>query len=294
MEPIRQKKALGDEAEVLEVMDELQDICEQIDFAMSLVQIGGMPTLLEMCHPATGLSDELRSAALGIVATVTQNNPYTQNALFNLNTLPMIVGIATDGANSTTLRLKAIHAISCMIRSFPPLEHVFFTGVYPSVTNFTDEGVFVEGSEPTTPLAPLLSGPQVLASFLSNSDIRVQRKGAFLVGALITGQEDVGADKLDGYYSACIQGLVSLVGPFTTVVPEGEPGHGLDIDLREITLQTLAYFAERGKWGDMLRDYGAALTASRTAASERVTAGVDVENAKAEASLWTDLFATAQ
>jgi len=287
----REKKTIEEDklAEFLQVLDELQDICEQIDFAMSLCQIGGMPALLEMCHPATGLPDELRASALGVIATVTQNNPYTQNALYNLNALPLMIGIAT-GSSGVPLRLKAIHAISCMVRSFPLQESVFFTGDYPSITNFTEDGKFVEHATSTAAMPVIMTGPQVLSLFISDSDIKIRRKGAFLVGALIT-QDGLASEMLDGYYNACIQGLVSLVSPLSASA--GEEG-GLEVDIREITLRTLTSFAQKGKGGDLLSQHGELITSSYASAKDRVTAGVDVENSQAEIELWDALFAASQ
>lgn len=295
LSPVRQNIVLGDDKldEILEAMEELQDICGQIDFAMSLVQIGGVPPLLEMCHPATGLPNELRSVALGLLATVTQNNPYTQNALFNLNSLSLMVTLATSTDHGASLRPKAIHAISCLIRNFTPLEDMFFSGNYPSVTHFTDEGKFVEGASSSLTLPVNVTGPQVIASFLRDSDINVKRKGSFLLSALIS-QDGLSADKLQGYYDACVGSIVSLLSSLSDPIPEGETGHGLDVDVREIALRTLVSFIEKGKGGEMMALHRDALEACQTSALNRVKSGVDVENAEIEVDLWKDLFTVAE
>ena len=128
-------------------MEELQDIVEQIDFAMSLVQIGGVPPLLAIVL-TPNLPGELRAEVLSVLATVAQNNPYAQDALLACRALPMAVALLLDappengeegggeGTTTTTtttttppaLRVKALHFLSCLSRGHPPAEEAFFRG----------------------------------------------------------------------------------------------------------------------------------------------------------------------
>ena len=133
--------------ELLERVEELQDIVEQIDFAMSLVQIGGVPPLLAIVL-TPNLPGELRAEVLSVLATVAQNNPYAQDALLACRALPMAVALLLDappengeegggeGTTTTTtttttppaLRVKALHFLSCLSRGHPPAEEAFFRG----------------------------------------------------------------------------------------------------------------------------------------------------------------------
>jgi len=242
-----------------------------------------------MCHPASCVADDLKASALGVIATVAQNNPYTQNALMNLNALPLILSLVTSGSTRTEVRLKALHATSCSVRNFETLENMFFSGNYLDVSHFTEEGVYVDTQLKRSEVCE--NGPQLIGTLLGASDIKLQRKAAFLLGALIS-PDNLEPEKLNGYYVACIAPLAAILTPMSSCIPEGSRGHGLDVDLREICLRTLLTFGNKGKTGEMLEAHGQVFSESKASAIARSTTGDDVENAQAEVQLWNSLFAT--
>ena len=345
---------------LLDLLDELLDIVGQIDFAQSLVQIGGIPPLIELMHPATPVPDELKSAALGVLATVAQNNPFAQDALLNLRLLPLLKETLLDrDRKSPSLRVKALHCTSCLVRSYPPAEAAFFAGVVapptdptaaaPAATTaakataageatkdpaapppapppppapwavasyFTSEGLFVDGGlaegDPRIggrPAAWTIPGPEVLAQALGDPEVRVRRKVAFLVNALCTSEDpsSQAEGRVAAYYEACGAALAALVPP-APPTPPGERGagglDGLDVDTRETALRALTTFAEAGcgpalmaGHGDSLR-LAAAAAGARAAAAKKAPAGGeddgDVENAEAEAGMWSAFLAAAK
>ena len=95
--------------ELLERVDELQEIVEQIDFAMSLVQIGGLPPLLAIVVTPS-LPYELRTEVLSVLATVAQNNPYAQDALLACKALPIAVALLLEGADDAPWRRRIVPA----------------------------------------------------------------------------------------------------------------------------------------------------------------------------------------
>jgi hypothetical protein len=130
--PARAGLFIGDEATETLVcaIEELQDICEQIDFAKSLVQIGGVPPLLETLHPslAAAVPARVRGACFGVLATVAQNNPFAQQAFLNLGVLPLATAVLLAPDSPPSLQVKALHCLSCVVRNFEWCEAAFFAG----------------------------------------------------------------------------------------------------------------------------------------------------------------------
>jgi hypothetical protein len=200
--------------ELVDAIEELQDICEQIDFAKSLVQIGGVPPLLETLHPflAKAMPASVRGACFGVLATVAQNNPYAQDAFLNLGVLPLAKAVLLAQESEPALKVKALHCLSCVVRNHAANEAAFFSGASarePTAVAvaadsepaspaqpaphfyFEPQGVFVEEAAArgatSYDLGPnaTLPGPEVLGKCLeSGNDPRLQKKAAFFLHAL--------------------------------------------------------------------------------------------------------------
>jgi len=205
--------------ELVDAIEELQDICEQIDFAKSLVQIGGVPPLLETLHPflAKAMPASVRGACFGVLATVAQNNPYAQDAFLNLGVLPLAKAVLLAQESAPALKVKALHCLSCVVRNHAANEAAFFSGAsvreataggttavaisagselaaqaQPAPHFYFDaQGVFVEeaaaSGATSYDLGPnaTLPGPEVLGKCLeSGNDPRLQKKAAFFLHAL--------------------------------------------------------------------------------------------------------------
>lgn len=69
------------EEDLLELLFELQDIVEQIDYARAFMSMGGIPFLLGCASERSVVSSSLRQGCLGILATMAQNNPPVQETL---------------------------------------------------------------------------------------------------------------------------------------------------------------------------------------------------------------------
>eukprot|EP00620_Florenciella_sp_RCC1587_P022972 CAMPEP_0182567144 /NCGR_PEP_ID=MMETSP1324-20130603/8431_1 /TAXON_ID=236786 /ORGANISM="Florenciella sp., Strain RCC1587" /LENGTH=364 /DNA_ID=CAMNT_0024781081 /DNA_START=182 /DNA_END=1276 /DNA_ORIENTATION=+ len=288
--PCREGTAIDDDAtdRLVGLMGELMDIVEQIDFAMALVQIGGVPPLLAIIENGL-VAEELRREALAVLATVAQNNPYAQDALMSQGALPIFVRIADSSASASTdaaadaaadasapatpasnqLRLKALHAMSCLARG-----------------NAAAEAALVSAE---------VRGVETLESCLATDFIRLQRKATFVTSALIL-SDDADAAALAAYYGRLAPILVA----------QAETSG--DIDLRENTVKALTTFANRGFGESIKEEYGARLDAVMALCEARskgagtpmagAAAGGPVfdedengENATAELSLWAELRA---
>ncbi|XP_068584135.1 hsp70-binding protein 1 [Cebidichthys violaceus] len=110
------ERAVEDEEEedvrekAFEVMSEL---CENLDNARDLMTLGGLDLCISqyLCHAQSGL----RWRAAQLIASCAQNMPEVQVHLFGLGALPKLLQL-TDSDPHPTVRVKALYAVSCLIR----------------------------------------------------------------------------------------------------------------------------------------------------------------------------------
>ena len=69
---------------MIELLEELRDIVEQIDYARAFVSLQGLPFLLG-CASENLIPVNVRAACVGVVSTLAQNNPPVQQALLDLS-----------------------------------------------------------------------------------------------------------------------------------------------------------------------------------------------------------------
>ncbi|KAM6914107.1 hsp70-binding protein 1 isoform 1-T1 [Lycodopsis pacificus] len=93
-----------------EVMSEL---CENLDNARDLMTLGGLDLCLSqyLCHAQSGL----RWRAAQLIASCAQNMPEVQVHLYGLGALAKLLQL-TDSDPHPTVRVKALYAVSCLIR----------------------------------------------------------------------------------------------------------------------------------------------------------------------------------
>ena len=127
-EPEEKRKEF-DEDELLDVFQELRDIVEQIDYARAFMSLGGIPFLLGIAtyHASNAgktIPVPIKKAALGTMATMSQNNPPVQLKLLELGHLPQLIQLFFDYSPGNDLgnepddsmREKCVQAISASIR----------------------------------------------------------------------------------------------------------------------------------------------------------------------------------
>ena len=126
-----EKRKELDEDDMLDLMQELRDIVEQIDYARAFMAMGGIPFLLGCAASAAPKS--IKKAALSILSTMCQNNPPVQLSLLEHGHMPPLIQIffdntsgvdgATEGDDS--MREKVVQALSASIRGHSMAEHIF-------------------------------------------------------------------------------------------------------------------------------------------------------------------------
>ncbi|XP_019723823.1 hsp70-binding protein 1 [Hippocampus comes] len=100
-----------DEREV--AFELLSDLCENLDNARDLMVLGGLDVCVSkyLCHAQS----RLRWSAAQLIATCAQNMPQVQDHLLKLKALPKLLHL-TDSDPHPTVRVKALYAVSCLVR----------------------------------------------------------------------------------------------------------------------------------------------------------------------------------
>lgn len=95
-----------------DALEELIDWCDDIDFGSDFIKIGGVDSLLAYLNSQNG---GLRWRLLDVMATVVQNNEWAQNEARKKDWMKLFVELL-EKDNVILVRIKALYAISCMVR----------------------------------------------------------------------------------------------------------------------------------------------------------------------------------
>lgn len=120
-----------DESAVVEnLLQELRDIVEQIDFARAFAAMNGLEFLLGCSvERSNSVPRAARKMTLGIIATMCQHNPPIQKKLLELGSLKKLSDLFFDTLPENdpdgSLRARIMQAISANVRSNDLAEEVF-------------------------------------------------------------------------------------------------------------------------------------------------------------------------
>ncbi|KAL3759146.1 hypothetical protein ACHAWU_008598 [Discostella pseudostelligera] len=132
-----EKRKELEEEDVIDLLQELRDIVEQIDYARAFMAMGGLPFLLGIAtyhadvNTATAgslkrtIPKSIRKAALGVLSTMCQNNPPVQLSLLEQGHIPQLVRLFFDSEGDDSMREKTVQALSASIREHSMAEHIF-------------------------------------------------------------------------------------------------------------------------------------------------------------------------
>ena len=115
-----------------ELLQELRDIVEQIDYAKAFCSLKGLPFLLG-CIMAGSKQDKsnikiplsIRTQCAAILSTLAQNNPSVQKELLELGALGKLSDVFFRQDTLVALKGKLMQAISCIVRNNALAEGVF-------------------------------------------------------------------------------------------------------------------------------------------------------------------------
>ncbi|DAZ93598.1 TPA: hypothetical protein N0F65_011782 [Lagenidium giganteum] len=219
------------------LLDELLSRVDQIDMAMNFVKLEGLPVLIRLMQKNPRAST--RALAAEVCSVVVQNNPFCQDGAVAVGMVEELCKLSEDP--DTTCQVKALLAISCLVRNHPASEQRFFS--------------------------PECSGLSVLKRFLrEDADLRLQRKSLFFLRYLIRNNAETAKQVLaDGKYLSTVAKLMNTE----------------DVDLCESTIDALTEFLQLGgKFADAVRSPELALQDVLTARVQQVKAMDDSNEEK--------------
>ncbi|XP_012525261.1 hsp70-binding protein 1 [Monomorium pharaonis] len=108
-------RADDDSSEYESVLERMADFVDNIDIANDFYKIGGF-SVFQSCLNSSHSSIRWRIA--DIIAELAQNNPFCQDKLLEAGVFPVLLSIIdTDPSEQT--RIKALYAVSCIVRGHP-------------------------------------------------------------------------------------------------------------------------------------------------------------------------------
>lgn len=163
-----EKRKELEEGEMLELLQELRDIVEQIDYARAFMAMGGIPFLLGCATHQGGPGNDasknipksIRKGALGVLSTMCQNNPPVQLSLLEHGHMPQLIQLffdytpGNDSGNDgdDAIREKAVQALSASIRNHGMAEHIFCQNELGKVMLHIGLGMHQKGTKPSAQL----------------------------------------------------------------------------------------------------------------------------------------------
>ncbi|KAG2117729.1 armadillo-type protein [Suillus clintonianus] len=145
----------------LQALDDLEMLVQNIDNANDLKKLG-MWEPLHGLLTASSTTDALKMQTLWIIGTALQNNPAAQLAYLELEPLPALIRSLSPSYNSAETRSRAVYALSGLLKlNAAAVQQMSVVG-----------------------------GWSALRASLEDSEIRVRRKTAFLLNALLLPNSD--------------------------------------------------------------------------------------------------------
>ncbi|CAB9497294.1 HSPA (heat shock 70kDa) binding protein, cytoplasmic cochaperone 1 [Seminavis robusta] len=226
LEDIRQQKEeaqVDDDIDMQDLLQELRDIVEQIDYARAFAAMKGLDFLLgAVAQPEVPRS--IQTSCLGVLATMASNNPPIQKELLEMGAIKTLSQVfQSTPADQFAFRAKIIQALSGAVRSDELSEQVF-CGVDQA------KEIIYEGLQQSTAAG--------------NSSAVLQKRTLFFLRALITSDDSTRERvRLFGHSVAYVADqLVTATSEDTTA------------EIREMGLELLLQILEQKKSVNIVLD----------------------------------------
>jgi hsp70-interacting protein len=109
-----------------DLMQELRDIVEQVDYARAFVSLKGLNYLLGAITAAeSGVPEVIRNMCLLVLATLSQNNPPVQKELLEMGAIKTLSDLFLEESTTLMTKTRIMQAMSSMIRNLDITEGVF-------------------------------------------------------------------------------------------------------------------------------------------------------------------------
>jgi len=271
------------EDEGSELLEELQFIVEQIDYAKSFAVMGGIEFLIGCAAQKEKVSDRIRSGCLSVLSTLCQNNPSVQYMMLEHGAIVKLLTLygaecshrnteknTEDGqgdikskSNRKDLRAKVMQVMSSMIRNHDTAENIFCMNA--DGVKMIESGLGMHNKNETLPV----------------SNAALKQKTLFFLQALVT------SDSAE----------VNRVRMFTPAVQYAacnflDPDKECSQEIREVSLSMLVRILDRKRSANTALDLKPTLVAL---AVKRIPAlrgleGEEKEYAAEELRLWESLI----
>jgi len=233
-----------------DLLQELRDIVEQIDYARAFCSLQGLPFLIGCIEERKAVPESIRMMCTGIMCTLASNNPPVQQQLLELGAIKSLSDIFF--LEDTTMKMKAriIQAISSIVRNHEMAENVF-CGL-PQAGS-----LFAEGLNP-------------------KSSQQLKSRSLFFFRALVT------SDTADETRAGLFENIILCLADYYLEEESNPP------DLREMAIACLQQLLEQKKGVEIIlkrRDTLAALGVQRISKFRALT-GEDKEFAQPELEMW--------
>ena len=259
-----------------ELLQELRDIVEQVDYARAFVSLKGCSFLLGAISalssasssfssssapaPAPIIPEPIRNICLGILSTLAQNNPPVQKELLEIGALKTLSDMFLLDSSTTSLstKTKIMQSVSAIVRNCDLTEAVF----------------------EQLPQAPVLM-VQGLSSDPEVSNVSLRTKTLFFLRAYLT------SDNATPERAKTFSYAIALVADPQYLNDNGEDD-GAAITLRESSIALLQQLLERRMAVTLLlqrKNILASLGVERIK-NMRALTGDDADRTKEELHLW--------
>lgn len=261
------------EGNIIKLLDELQDIVEQIDFAQSFASMGGIQFLMGCASERKSVPRLVRSSCLGVVATLCQNNPKVQYSMLEQGNIPKLAGMyfaefspsdenLTEGNKDSddTFRGKAMQAMSCCVRNHDVAEKIFCMNAEGRHAIESGLGLHRQHPPPT---------------------LNLRRRALFFLQALLT-SDSADRDRVR-LFSRCISYVTSTFC---------DPDKETSLEMREMTLSMLNRILDQKRSVNAILEVKGFLVelGVRRVTNLRASEGEDREYVEEELELWQSLI----
>jgi len=250
-----------------ELLQELRDIVEQIDYARAFAAMKGLVFLLGCAGERERMPKSTRILCLGILATLSQHNPPVQKELLELGSVKLLSDLyfvedeQSDEDSDGQLRARILQAISANVRSNELAETVFCQ--VDQAVSLLEAGI---GKNKNVPAV-------------------VCKRALFFLRALIT--SDFASRDRVRQFSSCIEHAIDcfLLSQLTTTQASAE--------LTEMALTLTEQILQQKKSVNAILDRKNALISlgSQRVAALRNMEGDEKEYAQVELVLWLEILA---
>mmetsp|Transcript_43120 Transcript_43120/g.101123 ORF Transcript_43120/g.101123 Transcript_43120/m.101123 type:complete len:389 (-) Transcript_43120:102-1268(-) len=275
-----------DEDNMYDLLMELRDIVEQIDYAHTFAKVGGVPFLLGCATEGSGQANDkdegegspaqnldvvpskIREGCLSVLATISQNNPPVQSEIVSMGAIETLLDAyvsppPADAAAVITYRCQIIRCLSCIVRGQKVGEDCLVN---------SEKGRAVLLSALTSPGGDLAS--------------TLRSRASFLVRALATSD--------DATFERIRQLRPQLEAMVGYVITNWDDGNAIpfNLQIQETSLETLMEVLRQKKDAHAVLLYRERLAGAGVARIAKLNQlhGDELELASTELELWESLI----